>query len=171
MDATALVDRLARFADILPALIAGLPDQDARWKPEDGNWSILEIVTHIADEEAEDFRPRLESTLRDPDAAWDPIDPEGAAVERRYNEGDLGAVVERFVAARRESVSWLRRHVNPAWSNTFRHKLGDIRAGDILVSWVAHDALHLRQIAKRLFQLTERDGGECAEQSHRIPAT
>ena len=31
---------------------------------------------------------------------------------------------------------------------------------DLLTSWAAHDALHLRQIAKRLFQLAERDGGE-----------
>jgi hypothetical protein len=28
-----------------------------------------------------------------------------------------------------------------------------------MVSWCAHDALHLRQIAKRTFQMAQRDGG------------
>jgi hypothetical protein len=27
-----------------------------------------------------------------------------------------------------------------------------------MVSWAAHDMLHLRQIAKRLFQIAQRDG-------------
>jgi hypothetical protein len=28
-----------------------------------------------------------------------------------------------------------------------------------MASWAAHDALHLRQIAKRLYELTARDAG------------
>jgi hypothetical protein len=45
------------------------------------------------------------------------------------------------------------------WSVAYQHpKVGPIRAGDLLTGWAAHDALHLRQISKRLFQLAERDG-------------
>jgi hypothetical protein len=35
-----------------------------------------------------------------------------------------------------------------------------MQAGEVFTAWVAHDALHLRQIAKRLYQMTDRDGGE-----------
>ena len=114
----------------------------------------------MADEEVGDFHTRLEHTLRDPTAKWPPIDPEGWAVERRYNEGSLAEAVGRFVSARRESVAWLRSLSDPAWSNTFEHPKARIRAGDLLASWVAHDALHLRQIAKRMLQLTQRDAGD-----------
>jgi hypothetical protein len=139
VNARALIDRLERFADILPAVVDGLSEADARWRPDGTGWSILEIVTHMADEEVEDFRQRVELTLRDPEAAWPPIDPEGWAVERRYNEGRLAEVVERF----------------------YRHpKIGAMHAGEVFTAWAAHDALHLRQIAKRLYQMTARDGGE-----------
>ena len=160
MNVDSLVSRLDRFAEILPAVAAGVRGADARWRPPGGGWSILEIVTHLADEEVEDFRCRLELTLRDPGLAWPPIDPEGSAVERRYNEGDLDETVGRFIAARRESIRWLRGLGDPAWSGAHRHPSGELRGGDLLAAWVAHDALHLRQIAKRFFQLTVRDAGD-----------
>ncbi len=161
MNTESLISRLDRFAETLPAVVAGIPFADARWRPPEGGWSILEIVMHMADEEVEDFRPRLKLTLRDPGLDWPPIDPEKSAVQRRYNEGDLDEAVGRFVSARRESVTWLRDLREPEWSSTHHSNvLGDLRGGDLLAAWVAHDALHLRQIAKRLFQLTGRDAGE-----------
>ncbi len=155
-----LIDSLERFADVLPAAVRRLRSDDARWRPDDGGWSILEIVAHLADEEVEDFRARLRLTLQDPLADWPPIDPEGWAIQRRYNEGGLDAALGRFVAARRESVAWLRGLPNPDYSQSHEHPRGRLRAGDLLTAWVAHDALHLRQIAKRLYQIAGRDAGE-----------
>ncbi|MCH8165404.1 MAG: DinB family protein [Planctomycetes bacterium] len=62
MNLKRLIDSLERFAEILPAVVRGVTTEDARWKPADGAWSILEIVTHLADEEVEDFRTRVERT-------------------------------------------------------------------------------------------------------------
>ena len=87
-----LIGSLERFADILPNMVRGVSTDDARWRPADGAWSILEIVAHLADEEVHDFRARVELTLRDPTAPWPPIDPETWAIERRYNDDDLTAV-------------------------------------------------------------------------------
>lgn len=161
MNAEGLIDSLERFRAILPAVVGKVPADDARWKPSDGAWSILEVVSHLADEEELDFRVRLRSTLTDPRATWPPIDPEGWAVERNYNAGDLRETVDRFVALRGESVAWLRSLNDVDWSVSHRHpRLGTMRAGDMLSAWAAHDSLHLRQIAKRLFQLTQRDAEE-----------
>jgi hypothetical protein len=156
-----LIDSLKRFSDVLAALVRTIPLEDARWRPADGAWSVLEVLRHLLDEEVEDFRGRLERTLRDPTEPWAQNDPEGWALERRYNEADPAETVERFVAERRESVVWLRSVSDADWSQAHEHpQWGPIRAGDILVSWAAHDALHLRQIAKRMFQLAQRDGGK-----------
>ena len=147
------------MADALPALVGALADADVRWKPAPEHWSILEIVCHMADEETEDFRARVESTLRDPAAAWPPLDLKDVAARRGYNARDPRAEVARFAAARRESVAWLRSLRTPDWSRTHIHpSAGALSAGDLLASWAAHDALHLRQIARRLPGLAGREG-------------
>ncbi|UCG34091.1 MAG: DinB family protein [Phycisphaerales bacterium] len=159
MDMAKLIESLERFGNLLPAVVQGVSIEDARWRPPNGAWSVLEVVCHLADEEVADFRARLESTLRAPDEPWKANDPEAWAVERRYNEQDLKDVLARFTAERRQSVGWLRTLAEPDFSRTYQHpKFGPIQAGDIMVSWAAHDMLHLRQIAKRLFQMAQRDG-------------
>ena len=161
MDAARLTDSLERFGRYLPVIVEGVAPGEARWKPADGAWSILEIVCHLGDEEEFDFRRRVQLTLGDPGQPWPAIDPVGWAVERRYNDGELSTALSRFVTLRRESVAWLRGLDDPDWSKTYDHpKFGPFRAGDIFAAWAAHDMLHLRQISKRMYQLAERDAGE-----------
>jgi hypothetical protein len=158
-----LIASLEHFCSVLPAVVRGTSDADARWKPAppESAWSILEIVRHLGDEEVDDFRMRLDLTLRDPQLEWPPIAPEQWAKDRRYNEDELARAVERFVQERAFSLAWLKSLRNPDWNSTVAHpKLGSMRAGDLLTSWAAHDQLHLRQIAKRNWQLVRRDGGE-----------
>ena len=152
------IQELIRSLDVFPATLAaavdGMDDDSIRYKPADGVWSILEIVCHVADEEIEDFRTRVLSTLDDPSSAWPGIDPEAAAKDRRYNAQDLAEQLDRFRRDRAESVGLLRRLKSPVWNRTYEHPvLGPIHAGDVMVSWAAHDMLHLRQIAKRRFEL------------------
>lgn len=154
----ALIERMESFGAALPAIVARVSKSDARWKPTPKDWSILEIVNHLADEEVEDFRMRLDLTLHQPNTPWPPIDPPKAAVDRQYNERELGESVSRFVNERKESVRWLRMLFPPDWTKTYAHpKIGAISAGELLASWAAHDALHLRQLSRRLFDLTQRD--------------
>lgn len=159
MNAPALINSLAGFAATLPVLVARVSDADARFKPSSGAWSILEIVCHLVDEEVEDFRTRLRLTLENPTTPWPPLDPEGVAKSRRYNEQNLAERVGTFVRERRASVAWLRTIQQPNWENAYSHpKWGPISAGMLMTAWAAHDMLHLRQIAKRRYELALRDG-------------
>ncbi len=157
-----LLDRLACFPRVLQTLATGMSDADLRWKPGAEHWSVLEVFGHLAEEEARDFRPRLERTLAG--RAWDPIDPEGWAVAHRYNEASPAEVLAEFATRRERSVAWLAGLVGVGsvdWGCVHEHPVfGPIRAGDLLASWVDHDALHLRQIARRLHELAVRDAGE-----------
>lgn len=160
MDFEKQIGSLERFGRVLPGALAGLSDADSRWKPSDGGWSILEVVCHLADEEEFDFRVRVRLTLQDPSIEWPPIDPEGWAVEREYNRGDLPSSIERFTNLRAESVQWLKTLDKPDWDQTYQHpKFGPFRAGDIFASWVAHDYLHLRQITKRMYEIANFASG------------
>ncbi|MGE3109934.1 MAG: DinB family protein [Phycisphaerales bacterium] len=159
MNATALIDRLGRMQSAFPALLAGVPDDEARWKPASGAWSILEIARHMLDEEILDFRTRVRLTLQDPELPWPPTDPQGWAQEKRYNQDDLKTTARQFAREREQSVAWLRSLRNPEWSRAHVHpRFGPLHAGMLLTCWAAHDALHVRQIAKRLFELSARDG-------------
>ncbi|MFG0257690.1 MAG: DinB family protein [Phycisphaerales bacterium JB043] len=159
VDLGAMIDQLAWFGEALPPVVRCAGEEGVRWKPDTRHWSIVEIVNHLADEEVEDFRTRTFQTLEHPEEAWPPIDPEGVVIERKHQEKDLEESLERFVELRKESVGMLRMLLNPQWDNAHEHpSIGTMRAGDVFASWVAHDALHLRQVAKRLYQLSEMRG-------------
>ena len=80
IDQPKLVRQLKRSPAMLAALVDGVKDDDWPWRPATGHWALVEILGHLAREEREDFRPRLERTLRDPTEPWPPIDPEGDVV-------------------------------------------------------------------------------------------
>lgn len=159
MDADAIIGRLEGFGRYLPVVVGELRDGDAKWKPTARDWSVLEVCCHVLDEEKEDFRVRLRSTLEDPARAWPALELDGVAEKRSYNTQDLKATVAEFSRERAASVAWLKALKSPDWGRAYQHpKFGPISAGDLFASWAAHDALHLRQIAKRLHGLAARDG-------------
>jgi hypothetical protein len=148
VDVNRYIARLAAQAEVIAALARGVSDEQARWKPAPKEWSILEVVCHLYDEEREDFRARIRLTLEDPTQDWPPIDPEGWAVSRRYNERDLTSALAGFQVERQASLEWLKSLQSPDWDAAHRHPAGfDLRAGDLLAAWTAHDLLHICQLA------------------------
>lgn len=153
MDAQALFVRLSRGAGATRALVEGIGDEEARWRLPSGGWSILEIICHLKDEETDDFRQRLRLTLEDPARDWPKMDPEAWVTERRYQERSLKPELDAFLAERRKSLEWLRGLAAPDWSTKHTHpRLGSMAAGDLLAAWVAHDLLHIRQIARLQYE-------------------
>ncbi|HEX5009660.1 MAG TPA: DinB family protein [Planctomycetota bacterium] len=143
------LDRLRRSADAIAALVRGLPLEAVRWKPAPERWSALEVVCHLGDEEVLDFRTRVRLTLQDPAAPWPPIEPSRWVVERRYLEQPAGPALARFLNERAESISWLAAQREARWDNAHEHpQAGPLTARCLLANWMAHDLLHLRQLAR-----------------------
>lgn len=158
------VERLRSFPGLLAAILADLPEADWRWKPGPGDWAIAEVMGHMAREEREDFRPRLERTLRDPAEPWPKLDPQGDVT--RFNDLDGGprAFLAEFTRLRTSNLEWLASLGSLDaidWRRAHHHPKGfTIHAGDLLASWADHDTLHARQLIKRRHQLIERAAGE-----------
>jgi hypothetical protein len=146
---------LSNNAETIRSLVRGVTEEQARWKPSPDEWSILEVINHLYDEEREDFRTRLDLLLHHPDQPWPGIDPEGWAVEREYNTRDLAESVNNFLAERSRSVDWLQTLSVPSWEVSYEHPLwGGISAGTLLASWLAHDYLHERQLVELHWKYT-----------------
>lgn len=158
MNPEAIIARLANGPNAIRAAAMLVSEEDRSWKPSARDWSVLEIVCHLADEEDEDFPRRLRLLLGDPEQEWPPIDPERWAIERDYPSQDLTQQLDHFAKRRAGHVAWLRSLGASDWSVKKTHPVfGSMHAGELLGAWAAHDALHLRQITKRIYQLTQRD--------------
>jgi hypothetical protein len=147
MQTAYFIQQLESQADAFEALIASMPPEMLRWKPGAESWSVTETVGHLLYEERNDFRARLRVLLSGTGERFAPINPAGAVQSERFNERDLTALLTPFLRERQESVGWLRGLDSVNWDVIYPHPpLEGIRAGDFLVSWVAHDLLHLGQL-------------------------
>jgi len=158
MNPELLIGRLEAFAYQLRLLVKDLPADQARWRPAKGGMSILEIVGSLCDRETREFRPRLELTLREPERPWPRVEADDGLDELNYNERVLDRESERFQRERLKSVQWLKGLGAANWTSTHEEpKLGPVRAGDLLVSWASNDALMMSAIARRGYDLSQRD--------------
>lgn len=146
------IDRFSKNRGVFENLMRGLSVGQARWRPSPDKWSMLEVVNHLYDEEREDFRQRVELVLADPAQPWPPIDPRGWVTSRGYNERELDTSLNNFLAEREKSLAWLGALSEPNWHNSNEGPNGNLRAGDLLASWLAHDFLHIRQLARLHWQ-------------------
>jgi hypothetical protein len=139
--------RLETNRQVIDGLFRGVTDEQARWKPDADSWSLLEVVNHLYDEEREDFRMRVDLMLHRPDIEFPPIHPDKWVTERSYNLRDCHESLENWLRERGASITWLRNLKNPDWEIArIAPWDGEIKAGDFMLAWVAHDFLHIRQM-------------------------
>jgi hypothetical protein len=147
---------LARLPPILSELLDGLETALWRERPAAAEWSPLEIVCHLRDEEAEDFGTRVRVVVAGGER-FVPIDPERWAVERRYHDADPAAALAAFAERRATNLEFLatvpldRLRVTVTQPGT-----GTLSGLDLLAAWVTHDRLHLTQLAATLARLGAR---------------
>ncbi len=76
MNLTYCLTQLSQNADTISSLVQNVSTTQSRWKPKPGDWSILEVINHLYDEEREDFPARLNLLLHHPGQPWPKFDPE-----------------------------------------------------------------------------------------------
>jgi hypothetical protein len=153
MDLDFIKTQMASHATAIYDMNVTITDEQARWRPNSNSWSILEVINHLCDEERFDFRVRLDMILYHPSKPWPLIDPGGWVKEREYNQRNLQDSLEKFIAERKKSITWLEGLSAIDWDTVGDTPWGGLmRAGDMLSAWVAHDLLHLRQLVELHWQ-------------------
>jgi hypothetical protein len=141
---------LARLPVVLDALLGSLDPGPWRRRPAPAEWSPLEIVCHLRDEETDDFGARVRVVVAGGDR-FAPIDPEGWVEQRRYRDTEPAAALAAFRDRRAESLAFLTTVAPERLRATVRHpSTGALSGLDLLAAWVTHDRLHLAQLAATL---------------------
>ena len=148
MEFSTLYQELQNSTEMIRALLVGITQEEARYKPTSESWSILEVVCHLYDIEREDFREHLDFILHRQDEQYHVIDPQRWVTERKYNEQSFVEMQEKFFAERKQSLEWLRENSNSDWETTYTSEYGSATAGEMFSCWVAHDNLHIRQFVE-----------------------
>jgi DinB superfamily len=144
---------LTRLPDALDALVGDLDAESARIRPAPDEWAPVEILCHLRDEETEDFGARLRAVIAG-ETSFAPISPAAWVEARRYREEDAREILDVVRARRRASIAYLEA-IDPARLRTAISlgKIGPLSGLDLVVAWVAHDRLHLAQLAATLARL------------------
>jgi len=144
---TAICEQLARQATTIAALTEGIDDSQATLRLKPGEWNMLEVMCHLYDEEINDFRIRVIQTVTQPTLPLPAIDPEAWVISHQYASQSFTQIRNRFLAARAESITLLQSLLTPDWQTSLNHPiLHELRAGDVVWSWLGHDMLHIRQL-------------------------
>jgi uncharacterized damage-inducible protein DinB len=144
-------------AQAVRALVQTISDEQAQWKPNPETWSMKEVMEHVYNEERIDFRKHLKEILSDPPQPWGKF-----RHEEYVSVESCRQALEGFLMEREASIAWLMALESSDWDRASKASFGPagdelvLRAGDVLVSWVAHDFLHIRQMNELLYAWNEK---------------
>jgi len=157
IDIKDVIRQLTANAQAIRYLLQTISNEQAHWKPNPDTWCLKEVMEHVYNEEKIDFRKHLKEMFNDPPHTWGEFRREEYVAVEGCSQA-LGG----FLTEREASIAWLKTLSSPNWESVSRASFGPsgdefvIRAGDVLVSWVAHDFLHLRQMNELLYAWNEK---------------
>jgi uncharacterized damage-inducible protein DinB len=144
MELESIINQMQANAETIAAFLAPVSDDQAHWKPQEDQWSMLEVINHLCDEERLDFSAHLKECLEG--KPWSPINPVEWVMGHGYAQKKAHPSLEFFLQARLENLIWLPSLQDADWQQRIVTPFGSISAGELLHSWLAHDFLHIRQL-------------------------
>ena len=158
MNIDEIIRQMKVNAEAIRALVETISAAQAEWKPTPETWSMKKVMEHVYNEERIDFRKHLREMFAAPPQPWSDFP------RNEYIPVDsLRQALDGFLKERVESLAWLAALKSPDWDIFQQATFGpnDVLAmhtGDVLISWVAHDYLHIRQINELLYAWNEKQG-------------
>ena len=147
MDLDYCIRELEANAAAIEQLVRTVDHAQSSWKPSDLDWSILEVICHLRDEEREDFPFRIRHLFSGSKDKWTPILPTKWVLDRNYIADDLHKALDGYLSERSNNIDWLKSVSAADWDVKYTQEpLEGLSAGNLLAAWTVHDLLHIRQI-------------------------
>jgi uncharacterized damage-inducible protein DinB len=141
---------LGRTPGMLNAWLTGISDKWAMANEGADTWSAYDVVGHLIVCEETNFMTRINIIFSDAgEKIFTPID---LTVQFSRNEGKtMNDLLAEFESARKKNIAQLAG-LNISEHDFLRTGLhptmGEIKLGELLSTWVAHDLIHTAQIAR-----------------------
>jgi hypothetical protein len=150
-----LINAYAEGPRLLEAAVAGLSQDELRFRPGPEHWSIHENVVHVADTELVGAT-RMRYVIAQPGSTLVSFDQNGWARVLDYGSLSMHEALALLRAVRATTVEILRRTQADAWE----HVGINTEAGPQTLEWLVehfsgHVHYHLRTIAKRRTQYAQ----------------
>lgn len=136
-------------ADALVQAISALPAELIVQRPAENRWSVLEIVSHLADAELLASVRLRRIITQDRANLWGYRQEHWASV-LGYRQGRIETVAARFALLRRENADLLPADsTDEVWHFTGSHdEYGTLSLRQLVEDYLGHTAKHLDQIKK-----------------------
>jgi len=142
------LDLLDATPAVLRGLLSEISDEDARWKPADGRFSIGEVVCHLSHSEWHCYRARVDLFLSNEMPDLEPDDAQ-MHLDLYKKTADLAKDFPRLAEQRAANVALLRSLPVETGQRRARHATaGEITLSQMLHEWALHDLGHIRQVAE-----------------------
>ena len=140
------INAYAQLPERIIATIADLDETQLQFVPAIGEWSIHEVVIHLADAEAAGYW-RIRRALAEPKSELPAYDQEAWASKLTYRIQDRSLALQLFTALRASTAALLRLLPEEAWQRIALHaERGELSVLDLFNTYVEHGEGHLRQI-------------------------
>jgi len=144
---SAIIATLRATPALLHSLCADLTPEAWVHRPAEGEWSVIEILCHLADMDAEVNLPRLHKLLQETNPFVAGMDTDAWADARQYIQRDGMQSFHDFVTARLELITFLESLSPDEWQRQARHAIfGPTTLHEMAIFAAGHDRLHVRQI-------------------------
>ena len=134
---------------ILRALLSGITEEDATWKPVPDRWSVAEVLEHLSHVEGHCFRARIDLSMEKDGAAWESYDQKAYEAAGAYSGRTAEDSFDHFEEQREDNLDCLTSLEESAAARKGVHpEMGEITLAELVAQWAFHDLGHIRQIAE-----------------------
>ena len=149
MDQAAVLDSYLGGPDRLRSAITGLSREQMISRPIPGKWSVLEVVCHLADTDA-NIAHRIKRILSEDRPAFDRVQPDLMQAALAYHERDVEEELTLFDVGRRQVGRILAASPAETWERTgVVGDRGDRSVAQMVNGAVQHVAHHLAFVAEK----------------------
>jgi uncharacterized damage-inducible protein DinB len=160
MDNLALVIAYLAGPGELRAAVADMSRDQLVARPIPGRWSVLEVVCHLADTDA-NIAHRLKRVLSEERPTFDRVQPDLMLAALAYHAREVDEELALFELTRRQVARILRTSQPDVWERAgFVNERGERNASQMLNGAIEHLSHHLGFIREKRHALGLRDPKE-----------